>query len=288
MSNIYRNEDSLIFQNAFYDFSTGKLISPVKTQNYTVVQVTESFYRNKFIIERHKQYCDIEITFPLTNGLVCATNGKEQKVNKNEAYISFKGDYHKLSSRQGCRFQTLAINFQNGSENQIFNKIKDKFKVAPKAYIADISVHFTEIIAEFLSEDTPFLKSSLDSHITLILIKLVRGGECKTKSDALSADKKVSSIMNYIDAHYLDICSLDELSAQFGYTYTHICKLFKKTYGITPKEHLNLKKMEYAKGLLKEGKGVGYISEQLGYSTPYNFSRAFKNTYGVSPANLKI
>lgn len=287
MNNIYRNEDSLIFQNSFFDFDTGKLISPIKTQNYIIVQVTESFYRNKFMIERHKQYCDIEITFPLTNGLICVTNEKEQKVNKNQVYISFKDEYHALYSRQNCRFQTLAVNLESEESKQIFSGIKQKFKDSPLGSGIDISSHFADIIKEFLSSDTPFLKSSLDSLITLILIKLARSGTNQTKTDDLSADKKMQLVINYIDAHYLDICSLEELSSRFGYTYSHICKLFKKTYNITPKEHLNLKRMEYAAKLLKEGKGVSEISEQLGYSNPYNFSRAFKNTFSVSPSNFK-
>lgn len=286
MNNIYKNEDSLIFQNAFFDFNTGNLISPIKTQNYTVVQVAESFYRNKFMIEGHKQYCDLELTFPLTNGLICATNSKEEKVNKGEVYISFKGDYHTLWGRQSCRFQTLAINFNDGIKNELFCRIKSKFKAAPKVMCADIAVHFSDIIAEFVSIDSAFLKSSLDSLITVILIKLVRSGE-ENKSDVLTVDQKLTVIINYIDTHFLDICSLDELSARFGYTYTHICKLFKKAYFVTPKEHLNLRKMEYAVSLLKEGKSVNEISEQLGYSTPYNFSRAFKSMYGVSPSNFK-
>ncbi len=286
MNNIYKNEDSLIFQNAFFDFNTGKLISPISTQNYTVVQVAESFYRNKFMIERHKQYCDLELTFPLTNGLICATNSKEEKVNKGEVYISFKGDYHTIWSRQSCRFQTLAINFNDGVKNELYCRIKSKFKVEPKVTCANIAVHFSDIISEFVSIDSAFLKSSLDSLITAILIKLARSGGEK-KADNLSGNQKLTAIINYIDSHFLDICSLDELSARFGYTYTHICKIFKKAYSVTPKEHLNFKKMEYAVGLLKEGKSVNQISEQLGYSTPYNFSRAFKNIYGVSPINFK-
>ncbi|MBQ7045823.1 MAG: helix-turn-helix transcriptional regulator [Clostridia bacterium] len=286
MNNIYKNEDSLIFQNTFFDFDTGRLISPIQTQNYTVVQVAESFYRNKFIIERHKQYCDIELTFPLTNGLVCGSNGSEQKVSKNEIYISFKGEYHSLSARQSCRFQTLALNFNNSDNNELFCRIKNKYLNSPRVVCSGVADHFSDIVSEFLYTDAAFLKSSLDSLITLILIKLARGGT-KQKQDVLSADEKLTGIINYIDAHFLDICSLEELSARFGYSYTHICKLFTKAYLVTPKEHLTLKRMAYAAELLKKGKSVNSVSEILGYSTPYNFSRAFKNVFKMSPSSFK-
>ena len=43
------------------------------------------------------------------------------------------------------------------------------------------------------------------------------------------------------------------------------------------------KKMEHGAKMLSAGKSVGQIAEVLGYSTPYNFSRAFKRQYGVAP-----
>ena len=38
-----------------------------------------------------------------------------------------------------------------------------------------------------------------------------------------------------------------------------------------------------AKELLKKGKSITDVSYILNYSSPYNFSRAYKNFYGFSP-----
>jgi AraC-like DNA-binding protein len=35
--------------------------------------------------------------------------------------------------------------------------------------------------------------------------------------------------------------------------------------------------------LLEENAKIGEVSESLGYSSPYSFSRAFKEAYGTSP-----
>ena len=117
----------------------------------------------------------------------------------------------------------------------------------------------------------------------MILIKIARYGEVLTKSDILSTQDLIPAIINYIDSHFLEIYSLEELSTQFGYNYGHICKTFHKSYGITPKEYLINKKMDYALFMLNNGHSVKDISEKLNYSTPYNFSRAFKKIYKSSP-----
>lgn len=62
-----------------------------------------------------------------------------------------------------------------------------------------------------------------------------------------------------------------------------VIKIFKKQVGVAPKEYLLSKKMEHAAKLLTAGKSVGQVAEVLGYSNPYNFSRAFKKQYGVAP-----
>lgn len=286
METIYKNDDILIFQNRFYDLDTGLLRSPVETKQYIIVQVAESYYGNRFQIEEHQQYCDLEITFPLTNGLSCAVNGVWEKVPKNESYLSFQGDIHALFSRKNCRFQTIAVNMKDGPGRMLLQEIEKRFVEQRTGHTADVSPLLTAILAEFMPPELPFSAAYLDSLITAVLVRLARTGMDKRTVDLRTAEETLPAIVNYIDAHFLDLCSLDELAATFGYTYSHICKVFKKTYGMTPGDYFRTKKLETAAALLKQGESVGTVADRLGYSTLYNFSRAFKKYYGVSPARF--
>ena len=135
--------------------------------------------------------------------------------------------------------------------------------------------------------DAPFLENNLDCLITAVLMKLIRYGTAEILDEIPSYDIKVSSMKNYIDTRFLQICSLEEMSYIFGYTYSHISKVFKKTYGLTPSDYLHKKKAEYACSLLKEGAKLDEIADILGYSSAFNFSRAFKNQLGLSPSAYK-
>lgn len=84
MKNVYRTHEALLFKNDFVDWITGKLLDPIETQNYFILQVAECNYNNSFSTNEHIQHCDLEITFPVTNSLFCATNGVCEQVNKNE------------------------------------------------------------------------------------------------------------------------------------------------------------------------------------------------------------
>lgn len=286
MKNFYKTERSFIFENSFCNWETGELLSPIQTQNYAVVQVAELYYNNAFCIRGHLQHCDLEITFPTTNGLSCATGDKAEKMRKHEAYLSFRGDIHEVSSRYGCRFQTFAVNFTNPANKALLHSLKQRFAHNRKRHCPDLAHFFTAIIGEFLSAEQDFFAQSLDGSITAVLVRLART-DGQPSQKVLSTQITPDDILHYIDGRFLDICSLEELSARFGYTYGHICKIFKKTYNVTPVEYLLTKKMEYAALLLTQGKTLTEIAEVTGYSTPYNLSRAFKKHFGSPPNEFK-
>ena len=248
-----------------------------------IVQVTESYYRNNFQVGTHLQYCDIEITFPLTNGLSCATDGLWQHIDRHTCYLSFLGEAHTLTGPKGSRFQTLAVNLKEGPCRSLLQAIKNKFAEQRISTQPELSAPLSSILAEFLTPETPFSNMNLDSLITAILVKLARIGIQLPKANVMSTEEKLPAIINYLDSNFLKLRSLEALSAHFGYTYGHICKVFKKLYGITPGEYLLSRKMDYADALHREGKNLGQIAEILGYSTPHNFSRAFKNLRGSAP-----
>lgn len=283
MKQIVKNYDRRIFQNRFYDFETGQLLHPIETHNYTIVQAAESYYMNGFSIDEHCQICDLELTFSQTNGLMCSINGVFEKVDRHGLHLSFSGEPHALKSQARSRFQTLAINFKNGPCLPMLDAIKTK---GQRVFcMPELFESLTEIITEFVRTDALFLENNLDCLITSALVKLIRYGMEESLEEISSYEVKVSSMKKYIDTNFLQMCYLDEMSDIFKYTYSHISKVFKKTYGVTPSDYLRAKKTEYACNLLKEGAKLGEIADVLGYSTVFNFSRAFKKQTGFSPNN---
>ena len=89
--------------------------------------------------------------------------------------------------------------------------------------------------------------------------------------------------MNYIDTHIYTIKKLEELAPKFNYSYGYLSGLFQRTTGKTLSEYHKHRKMETGKALiLEKKKRISEIAEMLGYNL-YSFSKAFKNTYGISP-----
>lgn len=68
-----------------------------------------------------------------------------------------------------------------------------------------------------------------------------------------------------------------------GYTREYVTRQFTLAYHITPKQYFNRWRMEYALDQLRKATRISTVSELLGFSTPYAFSKAFKQYFGLSP-----
>ncbi len=90
-------------------------------------------------------------------------------------------------------------------------------------------------------------------------------------------------IKDFIDAkHGVGIC-LDALEKQFSYDKFYLERQFRKEYGQSLIAYSRQKTMEQAAVLLCK-QTVSTVSDALGFSSIYAFSRAFKRHFGLSPS----
>lgn len=82
--------------------------------------------------------------------------------------------------------------------------------------------------------------------------------------------------------------SNEMIAKQLNMSTVYFRKLFTRYYGISPMKYLSDLRISRAKELLtKQTLSVQEISEKVGYSGVYSFSRAFKNHTGISPVQYR-
>lgn len=103
-----------------------------------------------------------------------------------------------------------------------------------------------------------------------------------------SNEKLVQAAMKWLETTTQYHISLDELSALFGVSKYHLIRLFKRYEDITPMDYFQQVKMKKSCVLLADSAlSVTVVSERLGYSSPYHFSKMFKLFFGISPRQFK-
>lgn len=95
--------------------------------------------------------------------------------------------------------------------------------------------------------------------------------------------KRIVESKLYIDEHYTEAISIEELASISCFSPYHYISLFKKAYHITPRQYIRRKRFEKAKMLLLSGKPLREVCLAVGYSSPNTFALEFKKKNGVSP-----
>ncbi len=275
----------LIFKNDFYNWETRTPDNPIETQNYSIIQICDNYHLSKFDVADHVQVCDIEISFSMFNSFKHSVNGVETMLNPKELTFIFKNEKHCLHSKNAMRSITIAFDIKPDSPSRkLFENLYRKFKNPANRIIkgAQIQDRITAVVSEMM-ETKPYREISLDSALTEILIFIARPFNEQALNRNQNIRLNLPEISNYIENNFKTIVSVDEICFRFGYSHAYICKYFKEYYGMTMKNYILKNKMEYAQRLLSQNYTVTQVSDMLCYSSPYNFSKAYKTYFGHSP-----
>ncbi len=116
-------------------------------------------------------------------------------------------------------------------------------------------------------------------------------GSAKIIEKQSSVTKKNLSIQNtlrYIEEHFAENISIEDLAMQVGLSRSYFSRMFKARMAVSPQDYLMNCRMRKAEELLLHSDdSVKEIAPQVGYKNPLNFSRAFKDYYGMSPTEWR-
>lgn len=100
--------------------------------------------------------------------------------------------------------------------------------------------------------------------------------------------KPVEDACKYIDTHYGDNISLDELAEVLQLSPTYFSRLFKAEMDMGFLDYVTQVRLEKAKALLTDSNcSVKEISYQVGYSDDKYFSKLFKKQVGIKPTEYR-
>jgi len=103
------------------------------------------------------------------------------------------------------------------------------------------------------------------------------------KRQTLAKPQLPELIKEYIDFNFIETFKHNDLSERFNYSASHLSKVFREQYNLTPKQYARQLVMREAVLLLRESCSIAEIADRLLFSSPENFSRFFKAYGGCAP-----
>jgi AraC family transcriptional regulator of adaptative response/methylated-DNA-[protein]-cysteine methyltransferase len=98
---------------------------------------------------------------------------------------------------------------------------------------------------------------------------------------------RIEQAILYLENHYLDQPSLEDVAANIGLSEYHFQRLFSRWAGVSPKRFLQFVTKENAKTLLDHSENLLDTTHQTGLSSLGRLHDLFVNTEAVSPGEYK-
>lgn len=155
------------------------------------------------------------------------------------------------------------------------------------------STHLTELTAtiqtiihyhEERTEDTDLLSAQQIVNILTLICT-----ESDEKENSVSAlNDKLKDIRHFLDEHYTEKISLDQLAEQFYISKYYLAREFKKEYGTTVIQYILAKKITNAKELLRYSSfSIEEIARLCGIDDASYFNKVFQKIEGCTASEYR-
>lgn len=94
----------------------------------------------------------------------------------------------------------------------------------------------------------------------------------------------VCRILNYLNDHFTQRLTVDQVAAHFGYSRSRFSHLFKSTIGYSLPQYLNLLRCRsVCESLLSTDEPIADLAVSAGFNNAHTFYTAFKTSYHMTP-----
>lgn len=100
---------------------------------------------------------------------------------------------------------------------------------------------------------------------------------------------KINKVIKYIEEHYQEEITLDDMANTLNFNRYYFCRFFKEITGVTPAEYVNNFRIHQAISIMCNYPelSITMIAMKSGFNDPNYFSRIFRSITGFTPSNYK-
>ena len=194
----------------------------------------------------------------------------------------------------GCGYEILNVNSSTDiSGIACYGMLADVFANSCGAFRTHVSLRpavvdtFNEI-AEMISLADPKLETTnrIASAFYGLFIELIFAPMHTIESKSAMIAQKIKQ---YIETNIDTDISVSTIAKQFYLSETHVIRIFRDKFGVTPKQYILKAKIDASKILLLDTSlQIKEIAMTYHFADSYHFSHTFKRFTGISPEKFRM
>ena len=244
---------------------------------------------------------DLEINLIREGEAVFQVYQKSYRVRTGEGFLLNRNVPHSCSSpgNEHVRYSTILVrpdflygDFGSDVERKCFQPFLQNSAI-PCIYLTGFDENGKEILQKLNQVEEAFdqkrfcyelkIKGLLCEAFAMILYGH-RQELTKFVSANLQELERLEKMLNYLNMHFTEVISLQDLADQVHLSREVCCRLFKKMTGKTITGYLEEYRVNKSFSLVQSGQySMTQITEMVGFSNPSRFASAFRKRFGCNP-----
>ncbi|MBN1673729.1 MAG: helix-turn-helix domain-containing protein [Kiritimatiellae bacterium] len=160
-------------------------------------------------------------------------------------------------------------------------RLRDDFVIVENAWEL---AYFSEQILRELNQELPLRDLRCRAMLTMLFTSMQRKRRQAARGARLLNRAQQRRLRRFVSRNVHRGLSAADLAGAVELSLDYFSRVFKQTYGLSPREWLLRERMRLAVGrMATTDHTLQQIAFQLGYHYPYLFSRQFKQVFGMSP-----
>lgn len=244
---------------------------------------------------------DLEINLIREGEAVFQVYQKSYRVRTGEGFLLNRNVPHSCSSpgNEHVRYSTILVrpdflygDFGSDVERKCFQPFLQNSAI-PCIYLTGFDENGKEILQKLNQVEEAFdrkrfcyelkIKGLLCEAFAMILYGH-RQDLTKFVPANLQELERLEKMLNYLNMHFTEVISLQDLADQVHLSREVCCRLFKKMTGKTITGYLEEYRVNKSFSLVQSGQySMTQITEMVGFSNPSRFASAFRKRFGCNP-----
>lgn len=258
------------------------------------IKRTEPFERTNHF---HGTY---EIYYLLSGHRAYFIKDRSYMISPGDLVFINKYDVHKTTDVGQPGHERIVINFSDtfiGTGHPFYHPSIFSVYEQP-AHVLSLNLQdqiFVQTIMDKMTRELNEKQTGFETYVRLLLVELLlfsgryaERNESAPFEHATPLHKKISEIVQYINAHYMEPMTLSGVSELFYMSPYYMSRAFKEITGFSFIEYVNMTRINEAQKLLREtNRKVIDIADSVGFENIAHFGRMFKKLAKMTPQEYR-
>ena len=240
-----------------------------------------------------------ELMIVLEGQVVDVIDGQEHYAEAGDVYVLYPGMLHEQRDARGYRYAIFKFDYdvwiaEAGDLRRLpgFHLLFSMESGSTLRAVADAATlaavePLIGLMEREMENGTPESEAVV-KHLFMAAVAIL----CRSCQPSLPARRLhrqvVAEALGYMETHYAETVTLDDLARVTGYSRRHFTRLFREAVRCSAMEYLTELRLNAACRLLEQNAPLTAVAATCGFSDASALCRAFRRRFGVTPKAFRL